>query len=299
MKSNTVILKEILEIANTDLRGGSDMGYTMPDGKHHIYIYPDQEYAWNGTITDAFFVIEPNRVVDGAHVPMGDTYLTQTRDLSEVLIGCQWCLDAFDEDNRQQDREQASEANLPDELVVRMAHEAGWMEAEGKIELHSWEDLRAAIYEAICNYRKEHNERNPFSIEETIENILIGRFPSSEQHPQQYLKQIHILTCTQETDDGINTQVSLHSTQEEALVQAEALRRKDGYDERYWNFELSEATIDVSKFHSVIAKHSEKEIPDSYGHQTPSLESQIQAANAKLQTPASKPLERPQADRLR
>lgn len=172
MKSNAEILKELYAQAKTQLPETGDMGYTMPDRKHHIIIYKDQEDSWDEAPPEQFYVIEPNRVVNGVHDPMGDTYLTSSTDLAEVLIGCQWCLDVFEHDRQRE---------LPDELTVRLAHEAGWMEAEGKIEVHSWEDIQIAVRDAITNYYENPNEQNPFVIEEILEKILLDRFPSEKQ----------------------------------------------------------------------------------------------------------------------
>lgn len=172
MKSNAEILKELYDIAKKQLQESEDMGYTMPDGKHHIYVYKDEEKSWDDSPSEAFYVVEPNRVVDGAHEPMGDTYLTSSTDLAEVLVGCQWCIDVFSFDRQRE---------LPDELTVRLAHEIGWMEAEGKIEINSWEDVQVAIRDAITEYYENPNELNPFTIEDTIEKILLDRFPAEPE----------------------------------------------------------------------------------------------------------------------
>lgn len=280
MKSNSQILKEILDLAKTELSAGNDMGYTMPDGKHHIYIYPDQEDRWDDAPGDAFFVIEPNRVINGGHEPMGDTYLTSARDLSEVLIGCQWCMDWFEEDNRQQEKLAAQSQELPDELIVRLAHEAGWLESEGKIELDSWEDLQMAIRDAISEYYNESQDHAPFSIEETIEKILYERFPSEPEPQQSSYKEIHILACTQETDDGIFCDVSLHTSQEEAMAHADSLREKDEYDETRWNFDISSEVLDVSKLQNRHPSHlpEPKLLNSEVPSQKLSLDDQIRAA---------------------
>lgn len=89
------ILQEILAHAKETLQANGEMGYTTPDGKYHIYIYADQETHWDNSPADEFYVVEPNKVVNGAHEPMGDTFLTERLDLSELCIGCQWCLEQF------------------------------------------------------------------------------------------------------------------------------------------------------------------------------------------------------------
>ena len=292
MKSDIAILKELLELAKIELPAGNDMGYTMPDGKHHIYIYPDQEVHWDDSPAETFYVIEPNKVINGAHEPMDDTYITGTRDISEVIIGCQWCLEVFEAD-RQLEANRDSKEDLPDELIVRLAHEAGWMEAEGKIEVHSWEEIQTAIRDAI----KEHSETltswNPFDIEDTIEKILLERFPSEPEPAQSTDKEIHILICTKETGYGIETQVSLHASSEEALLFADECRKDEAYDPATWNFDISSHVIDLSCFpsvpqqgHRVLSEnptfHSEQQSPDpSASERKKSLNDCIQSDQEK------------------
>lgn len=95
MNTTSRILQEILAHAKETLQANGEMGYTTPDGKYHIYIYADQETHWDNSPADEFYVVEPNKVVNGAHEPMGDTFLTERLDLSELCIGCQWCLEQF------------------------------------------------------------------------------------------------------------------------------------------------------------------------------------------------------------
>lgn len=90
------ILRDILHIARTELNENGSIGYTMPDNNHHIYIYVDDLLGPD----DLFYIIEPNRVVDGAHEPMGDTAVAKYNDFSELLLGCSWCLDLFERDNQ-------------------------------------------------------------------------------------------------------------------------------------------------------------------------------------------------------
>lgn len=101
MKTDSRILQEILALAKTELEENQnpDMGYTTPDGNYHIFIYKDQEHSWeDGPAPYSFYVVEPNKVVSGAHEPLGDTFLTERLDLSELLVGCQWCLEQFEAD---------------------------------------------------------------------------------------------------------------------------------------------------------------------------------------------------------
>lgn len=99
-KSN--ILREIMNLAKAELNKNGSIGYTMPDGKHHIFIYVDDsiQYADNEkTVEDGFYVIEPNRVVAGAHEPMGDTTAADYNDFAELLVGCMWCIEQFEQEH--------------------------------------------------------------------------------------------------------------------------------------------------------------------------------------------------------
>ena len=283
MQSNMQILQEILALAKSNLSIGSDMGYTMPDGRHHIHIYPNQEHHLDAAPGESFYVIEPNRVINGAHEPMGDTYLSESRDLTEVLIGCQWCMELFEEDNWLQCKAKTKEEMLPDELTVRLAHEAGWMEAEGKTEVHNWDDLRTAIRDAITEYCEAPQDHTPFCIEDIMEKILIERFPSSPEPTKTAYKEIHILICTQETDYGINAQVSLHPTPKAALAHADAIRQKPDYDEVHWNFTLHSEVIEVNQFDEINPNQLFqllKQTPDlTENIKKQSLEEQINSAS--------------------
>ena len=63
-----------------------------------------------------------------------------------------------------------------DELVVRMAHMAGEMEVRKEIEPMEWDDLCAAITDAIKEYYDNPSETNPFEIEDVADRVLRERF---------------------------------------------------------------------------------------------------------------------------
>jgi len=126
-KSN--ILQEILRLAKSELNETGSIGYTMPDGKHHIYIYVDDSIQYaddEKTVDDGFYVIEPNRVVDGAHEPMGDTTAADYNNFAELLVGCMWCIDQFEHDfdfNHTQDLTITSIETLS-EVITAVANRA-------------------------------------------------------------------------------------------------------------------------------------------------------------------------------
>lgn len=88
------VLREILKLAKAELNEEGAIGYTMPDGKYHMYIYVDDSFGAN----DRHYVLEPNRVADGAHEPLGDTTTADYNDFGELMLGCIWCMEQFEMD---------------------------------------------------------------------------------------------------------------------------------------------------------------------------------------------------------
>lgn len=87
-------LKDILLEAKEELKElGDSIGYTTPDNKYHMFIYVDD-------MDEKVFVIEPNRVEDGAHEPFtGDTYIAEFGDFADLMVGCMWAMECFERDN--------------------------------------------------------------------------------------------------------------------------------------------------------------------------------------------------------
>ncbi len=102
-ESKTGILKEIKKLAEENLREPNDnIGYTMPDGKYHIFIEVDDI---GSTLygKELIYRIEPNRIdEDGAAEPIADVYTADFGDFAELLVGCMWCMDQFEADREQQ-----------------------------------------------------------------------------------------------------------------------------------------------------------------------------------------------------
>lgn len=96
--NKTDILKAILSIAQEELNENGSIGYTMPDGKYHIFISVDDigDYL-NGS--ELVYRIEPN-ILDknGCAEPMGDCTMAPYSDFAQLLIGCMWCMDQFEAD---------------------------------------------------------------------------------------------------------------------------------------------------------------------------------------------------------
>lgn len=79
---------------------------------------------------------------------------------------------------------------LPDELVVRLAHYAGEMEAKNQIAPPEWDDLCSAIRKTMDRYYADPNETNPFHIEDIAEQVFLEHFPIGEKtngHPESIL----------------------------------------------------------------------------------------------------------------
>lgn len=88
-KTNFEILSEIRNLLIEELNENGSIGYTMPDNKYHIFIYIEDIYD------NKIYVIEPNKIIDGGHEPMGDTYNAYYGDVAGVLVGVMWCIDYF------------------------------------------------------------------------------------------------------------------------------------------------------------------------------------------------------------
>lgn len=68
-------------------------GYTLPDGRYHIFAYVDF------IDEDRVIVLEPNKVVNGAHEPIfGDTFIVAFDDTAGLRKGLDWCLEQFADD---------------------------------------------------------------------------------------------------------------------------------------------------------------------------------------------------------
>lgn len=84
---------EVLELLEHDLAAEgpeNGTGYTLPDGKYHIFAYVD-------FIDETrVIVLEPNKVIDGAHEPIfGDTFIVAFGDAEMLRKGCDWCFEQF------------------------------------------------------------------------------------------------------------------------------------------------------------------------------------------------------------
>ena len=87
------MVDEVMELLEHDLAAEgpeNGTGWTLPDGKYHIFAYVD-------FIDDErVVVLEPNKVVHGAHEPIfGDTFIVAFGDVERLKRGVDWCLEQF------------------------------------------------------------------------------------------------------------------------------------------------------------------------------------------------------------
>lgn len=130
------MLEEIEKLAKTELNENGSIGYTLPDRKYHIYIYVDDSIKYaddSKTIEDGYYVIEPNKVVDGAHEPLGDTHVAEYNDFDELLKGCKWCLEKFANDREEQVKGAVVEKIISDASVK--SAETGKGDVKADVEL--------------------------------------------------------------------------------------------------------------------------------------------------------------------
>lgn len=79
----------LVECCNADIFHDEEatVGYDLPDGKHHLFIYVD-EFSNGYNI-----VIEPNLIVDGGHEPCGEPGLCEWEDFNRFLIEVAWVIE--------------------------------------------------------------------------------------------------------------------------------------------------------------------------------------------------------------
>lgn len=83
-------LDDILELVKTEdfFVNKSPIGYDLPDGKHHLFIYVDDSYKRE------VIVIEPNLInADGTHEPCGDNGLCGTDNTDAFIVEVAWVIE--------------------------------------------------------------------------------------------------------------------------------------------------------------------------------------------------------------
>lgn len=83
------MLKSIYDLAKEELNENGNIGYTLPNGKYHLFIFVDDSLGSD----DLWYIIEPNEVVDGAHEPIGNNTSAPYNDFEALLLGCMWAIE--------------------------------------------------------------------------------------------------------------------------------------------------------------------------------------------------------------
>ena len=85
------MLREVQDVIDLEdfwnMGDDANIGYDLPDGKHHLYIYVDD------SIEGKVIVVEPNLIVDGAHEPCGECGFSPIDYPEELLITIAWVIE--------------------------------------------------------------------------------------------------------------------------------------------------------------------------------------------------------------
>ena len=125
MKERSEILQEILTLAKNELNENGNIGYTMPDGKYHMYIFVDQS-------DEKIYVVEPNELIDGAAEPMGENILVDYDDFAGLLIACVNCMEQFE-----RDIERKKEIELQKDELVHVSKTRDFEMLKAKLNIES------------------------------------------------------------------------------------------------------------------------------------------------------------------
>lgn len=87
------LLDDIKDLAERELDRTGSIGYTMPDGKHYIRINVEQEVD-----NYDYYQITPYRVIDDTLMIMDDVACARYGNFEELINGCKWCFEQFDND---------------------------------------------------------------------------------------------------------------------------------------------------------------------------------------------------------
>lgn len=79
------LAKILTLLQSLEAQAGDAVGYTMANGKYHLFIYVDADIFKDKLA----YTIEPNRVEpDGSHTPLGETYAVPFGDFALFLCEC-------------------------------------------------------------------------------------------------------------------------------------------------------------------------------------------------------------------
>lgn len=81
------MLKSIYDLAKEELNENGSIGYTLPNGKYHLYIYVDEI----NTDDEPLYIVEANEVIDGAHEPIGKCVSSAPyNDFEALMLACMY-----------------------------------------------------------------------------------------------------------------------------------------------------------------------------------------------------------------
>lgn len=86
------MLKSIYDLAKEELNENGSIGYTFPDGKYHLFVFVDDNLGDDED--DKWYIVEPNKVVDGAHEPIAPMNGSAPyNDFETLLLACLWAIE--------------------------------------------------------------------------------------------------------------------------------------------------------------------------------------------------------------
>jgi len=83
------MLKSIYDLAKEDLNENGNIGYTLPNGKYHLFIFVDDSLGDD----EKCYIVEPNEVVNGAHEPIGNNTSAPYNDFGALIAECMWAIE--------------------------------------------------------------------------------------------------------------------------------------------------------------------------------------------------------------
>ena len=84
------ILQEVMQLLDKEnfWEDGGSVGYDLPDGKHHLFIYANED------CDGKFITIEANEIIDGAHEPLGSPTTCAMDEKEKFVVELAWVLES-------------------------------------------------------------------------------------------------------------------------------------------------------------------------------------------------------------
>lgn len=84
MKLTAQNLREILDIAKVEVKDYHFDSFGYDVGNYHFYIWCDDSFGEN----ELWWIIEPNKLEDGAAEPCGEVEEVRYQDYAQLLVAC-------------------------------------------------------------------------------------------------------------------------------------------------------------------------------------------------------------------